>query len=378
MPAEPFIDVSLIKESFALLEPISDRLTGHFYAELFLADPSLRAMFPAAMDTQRDRIFSALARCVQGIDRPEFIADYVRQLGRGHRKYGVLPQHYPTLGQALIAALRRYSGSTWTPTVENAWRAAYALIARMMIEAAAEAEDEPATWAAQVISHQRRTRDIAVLTVRPDQPLPFLAGQYVSVETPHWPRVWRAYSMANAPRADNMLELHVKAVGAGWVSSALVYRTGPGDVLRLGPATGTMVLSPDSQRPLVCVCGGTGLAPIKAIISELARSAPQRAGHVFFGVRHASELYDLTALQRLAAQHGRLTVVPAVSDDGDYRGETGMLPDVVSRYAARFGGWAEHDVFASGSPAMIRATLTRFQELGVPLERVRYDAFGEL
>src|SRR5689334_8105143 len=93
-------------------------------------------------------------------------------------------------------------------------------------------------WYAEVVAHDLRTPDVAVLTLRPDQPYPFLAGQYTSVETPWWPRIWRHYSFASTPRSDGLLTIHVKAVPGGWVSNALVHRARPGDVIRLGPATG--------------------------------------------------------------------------------------------------------------------------------------------
>ncbi len=377
MAADPAIDARLIKESLALAEQESGRLVSHFYAEMFLRDPAIRNLFPAAMDTQRDRFLAVLTECVRGIDEPDFLLERLRGLGRGHRKYGVRPEHYATLGEALIATLRRHLGPDWTPPVEAAWRAAYALIARTMI-AAQQAEDEPASWRAEVVRHERPAADVAVLTLRPERTLPYRAGQHLTVETPWWPRVWRPYSIANAPRPDGLIELHVRSVGAGWVSGALVHRARPGDTLRLGPAAGTMTLAADSDRPVLCVGGGVGVAPIAAIAGELARAGRHRVAHVFYGARQASGLYALGTLTEIATRHGRLTVIPAVSDDPSYQGERALLPDVISRHAARFGMWARHDVYACGAPAMIRATLSRFQELGVPLDRVRYEAFGEM
>ena len=90
-----------------------------------------------------------------------------------------------------------------------------------------------------------------MIHVQPDQPYPYEPGQYTSVECVHVPRVWRQYSMANAPRRDGRLEFHVRSLGAGWVSGALVRRTNVGDVLRLGPPMGAMVLDRESQRDLV-------------------------------------------------------------------------------------------------------------------------------
>jgi len=368
------LDPRLIKESWNLVEPVADKVAAYFYARMFIENPELRDMFPPAMDLQRLRLLKALVRIVQGIDRVEFLANFLEQLGRDHRKFGVKPAHYEAVGRALVAALKRYSGQAWTAQVEASWVAAYGVAAQTMIEASRRAAmDTPDWWLAEVVAHERRTGDVAVMWVRPDQPYPHLPGQYVSVETPWWPRVWRTYSIANAPRRDNLLELHVRALDAGWVSRSLVNRARPGDVLRLGHSTGIMVGDRTATRDVVCVAGGTGLAPMKAIIDDMTRWNWYRRVHLFFGARRPEELYDLPAVLGLSRQHTWLTVVPAVSDDWRYRGEQGNIADVVVRY----GTWTDHDIYISGSPAMVRATIDRFLTMGVSMSRIRFDAFGE-
>ncbi len=74
----------------------------------------------------------------------------------------------------------------------------------------ADAAQAPPWWAAEVTGHDRRAADLAVLTLRPERTLPFAAGQHVTVQTARWPRVWRPYSIANAPRPDGTLRLHVR------------------------------------------------------------------------------------------------------------------------------------------------------------------------
>ncbi len=368
------LDPRLIKESFAVVEPVADKVAGYFYARLFIENPELRDMFPPAMDMQRERLLRALVRIVQGIERPEFLANYLEQLGRDHRKFGVKPAHYEAVGRALVAALRRYAGEAWTPQVEASWVAAYSVAAQMMIEASRRASiDTPEWWLAELVSHERRCRDLAVLWLRPDQPYSYEPGQYVSVETPWWPRVWRTYSLANAPRRDNLMEMHVRAIDAGWVSGALVSRARVGDVLRLGHSMGTMVSDRASTRDVVCVAGGTGLAPMKAIIEDMARWNWYRRVHLFFGGRRPEDLYDLQAVHALSRQHSWLTVVPAVSEDLRYRGEQGNICDV----AVRYGTWTDHDAYISGSPEMVRATIDRFLTMGVSMSRIRFDAFGD-
>jgi NAD(P)H-flavin reductase/hemoglobin-like flavoprotein len=367
----------LIRDSFALVADDSDRVVSYFYALVFTEYPALRDMFPPMMDAHRDRLFQALVRIVGQAEHPGGLAGYLRALGREHRKFGARPEHYDMVWRCLISALKRYAGTAWTPDMDAAWLAAYQLIAGTMIEAAEEAAQQtPAWWSARVVAHELRTPDIAVLTLEPDAPYAFRPGQYLSLETQRWPRVWRHYSIANAPRRDNTLTVHVRTVPAGWVSTALVNHTKVGDTVRLGPPSGTTVCNTTSMRDLLCVAGGTGLAPIKAMIEDMARWNTTRRVRLFYGARHDDELYDLSDLERLAYRRRWLSVVSAVSHDPRYPGERGMLPDVVARHGEFFEHWAGHDVYVAGSVPMVRATIARLQELTIPLASIRFDAYG--
>jgi NAD(P)H-flavin reductase/hemoglobin-like flavoprotein len=364
----------LLKESWTLVEEQQDRLASYFYARLFLANPQLRDLFPIHMDVQRTRLLGAIVSAVQTVDDPERFDEYLRSLGRDHRKFHTAPEHYDVVGGALMDALRAFAGDHWSVEYDQAWRDAYAVIARTMIRGAEEDSEQPPYWHAEVLSHERRSRDIAIFTCRPLQPMTYRAGQYLSIECPYQPRLWRLYSPANAPAKDNALEFHVRALGAGWVSSALVRRLRQGDMVRLAAPMGSMTLDRRSTRDIVFVAGGTGLAPIKAMVEELTRFNRTRWVHVFFGARDREDLYDLAALNRLAARHPWLSVVPACSEDPSFSGEQGLISDVICRY----GPWGDHDFFVSGSPAMVKATLRTLAAMEVPSTRVKYDAFGDL
>ena len=80
------------------------------------------------------------------------------------------------------------------PELAKDWTEAYTLVAEVMIAAADEAAEEPAWWDADVVGHDRRTIDVAVLQVRPRARYDYLAGQSVSLETDLRPRLWRYYS----------------------------------------------------------------------------------------------------------------------------------------------------------------------------------------
>ncbi|MFD5917795.1 globin domain-containing protein [Kitasatospora sp. NPDC058201] len=387
-------DVELIRASLAVVEPVADRATAHFYALIFLHHPEVRALFPAAMDVQRDRLFRALLMAARSADDPDGLRTHLGALGRGHRRYGTLTGHYGPVGECLVAALARYTGTRWTAETELAWRRVYRLVSSIMIEAAeSDARTSPAWWQGEVVAHERRTPDVAVLTVRPDQAYPYRAGQYTSLETPWWPRVWRHFSFASAPRPDGLLTFHVKAVQAGWVSNALVHRAAPGDVLRLGPAAGGMTLDHGAGADLLLLGGGTGIAPVRALVEEVAEhGAAGRSVEVFYGARQAAELYELAALRELAGRHGWLSVRPVLSGpgprtpvggsggsggSGGHLSDAGLLTGELPEVVGRFGPWSGREAYLSGPPAMVRRAVGVLLRAGVPTERIRHDLVGD-
>lgn len=363
--------VRMIRESFAVVEPRAEEVAKFFYGMLFSLSPATREMFPANMEVQRSRLLRALVHTVQMVDRPDDLIPFLRQLGRDHRKFGVVTVHYEAVGTALLAAVKKYAGTAWTPAVELAWAEAYTIMARSMQEAAA-ADDGPAFWRATVLEHQRVSWDLAVVRLMPDHPLPYRAGQYLSVETPQRGRLWRYFSPANAPREDGSIEFHIRSVEGGWVSRSVVGHTQPGDVWRLGPPMGRLGVDRASRQDVLMVAGGTGVAPMHAIIDDMAQWGENPRVHLFMGGRTREDLYDLDNLQRIAMTNPWLTVVPVLESDPGARGvEQGTLADVVTRY----GAWEDRDVLVCGSPAMIRSTVSRMLVAGTPLDRIKYDPF---
>jgi NAD(P)H-flavin reductase/hemoglobin-like flavoprotein len=373
----PF-DPRLIQESFALVEAEADKLASHFYALLFLEDPALRDLFPPMMDAHRDRLITALVTLVHRAHDTEALDDYVRELGRDHRRFGVRPEHYGVVGRCLLSTLRRFAGPRWTAEMDDCWCAAFQRVAGLMVQAANEAAlTTPPWWVARVVGHVRPNGSTAIVTLEPDSPYPYKSGQYASVETLRWPRVWRPYSIANAPAPDGRISLHVKAIDAGWVSSALVHHTCLGDTVRLGPPVGSMICDPRSQRDVLLVGGGTGLAPMLAIAEELSRWNNHRRVHLYFGVRRAEDLYAVDRLSALIRRDPWLRVVPCVSQDYRFRGERGTLADVLHRHALEHDNWTRHDVFMAGSGPMVANTAARLLDLGVDERRIRFDSFDQ-
>jgi len=365
------VDIPAMRANFAKAAATGDEAPLYFYSHLFLSHPETRALFPVSMAHQRDRLFAALGDVVARVDDLEALVPILQQLGRDHRKFGTLAAHYPAVGASLLATLEHFDDA-WTPELAKEWTEAYTLVAEVMIAAADAAEEQPAWWDADVVAHDRRTIDVAVLQVRPRTRYDYLPGQSLSLESDLRPRLWRYYSPANAPRPDGLLELHVKARDGGPVSSALVRRVGVGDVLRLGPPMGHLALGEGSDRDLLLIAGGMGLAPMKALVDQIARHGPARRVDLFVGFRTEDQVYDRAELQRMEQENPWLTVTLAVSEDKISSLEHGDIGDVVLRQ----GPWLSREVFVAGPAPMVDDTVARLLQHGIPHERMHSEVFA--
>jgi NAD(P)H-flavin reductase/hemoglobin-like flavoprotein len=367
------LDPGRLRDSFARVAMHGDAVALFFYSDLFLRHPETRDLFPVSMAMQRDRLLQALGRIVAEADRLEELGPYLDGLGRDHRKFGALADHYGPVGDSLLATLAHFSGADWTPDLAAEWTSAYQLVAQVMSDAAArDARRNPAYWDATVLSHELRTFDVAVLRVATVQPFAYLPGQSVAVESPARPRLWRYYSMANAPREDSSFDFHVQMVDGGAVSMALTRGTEVGSWLRLGAPVGTLTLDTSSRRGVLLVAGSTGLAPVKAIAEQLSEMPDPPRTHLFFGARTEDGLYDLPALEKLAASAPWLQVTACVSDEPSDLAVRGALPDIVASH----GTWTDHDVYLAGSTAMTDAVTNRLMSLGVQATHIHVEDFG--
>jgi len=365
------VDIPAMRACFAKAAAAGDEAPLYFYSHLFLSHPETRELFPVSMAHQRDRLFAALGDVVARVDDLDALVPILQQLGRDHRKFGTVAAHYPAVGSSLLATLEHFDDA-WSPELAKDWTEAYTLVAEVMIAAADEAAEQPAWWDADVVGHDRRTLDVAVLQIRPRKRYDYAAGQSVSLESELRPRLWRYYSPANAPRPDGLLELHVKARDGGPVSSVLVRRIGVGDVLRLGPPVGHLALDRDSDRDLLLVAGGMGLAPMKALVDQVARYGPPRRVDLFVGFRTEDEVYDGAGLRQLQQENPWLTVTVAVSDDKASALEQGDIADVVLRH----GPWLSREVCIAGPGPMVDDTVARLRQHGVPPQRMSSEVFA--
>lgn len=358
-----------------------------FWSRALLRTPDLPA--PALAD--RESVFATLARLVGGADDAAGRAAARAVLGRWIRRHRLLPGHLRGLVAALPQATTgSASGDPGTPDGRRAqpeWdRAEWdRQVAVALLRTAGRTGDGPAWRPAELVGHARPAEGIAILTVRPDQPLPFQPGQAVPVGLPGCPGVWRWYCPANAPRRDGTIDLHIRAIEGGRLSTRLVHSARVGDRLRLGPASGRgLVPGRTGRRDLLLIAGGTGWAPLRAIVEQLIGEqgtvgqgtvgqgsgvgSERRQVTLVVGARSVEQLYDAVTLDRWQQAYDWLTILPAFSEESSPPVHPLELGGAV-RVALR-QDWAGRDIFLCGPPAMIRDALPRLVVAGVPLARI--------
>jgi hemoglobin-like flavoprotein len=131
--------IDLVQSTFAEVAPIADTASQIFYDELFTLDPSLRPLFKDDLTEQRRKLMTMLGLAVDGLDDWELASEVVRGLGARHASYGVKPEHFDTVGAALLATLSKGLGDAFTPEVQEAWTACYVLVSSEMKGAMATA-----------------------------------------------------------------------------------------------------------------------------------------------------------------------------------------------------------------------------------------------
>jgi NAD(P)H-flavin reductase/ferredoxin len=205
--------------------------------------------------------------------------------------------------------------------------------------------------------------------------LPLVPGQYVDLHIPGTEDAWRSFSLANAPGAEGRVDLIIKIIPGGAFSTALQQGLGPGDEVRLRGPQGSFSLR-WSHRPMVMVAGGSGIAPIWAILQDLVASGNQREVMFCYGARTSKDLVLRAELEDLARTHAWFSYVPALSDpgpeDAGWTGERGLVTEVLHRLLPDAG---RHEAYMCGPPLMIDAAVEVLTANGCKPRHLYFDRF---
>jgi CDP-4-dehydro-6-deoxyglucose reductase len=214
--------------------------------------------------------------------------------------------------------------------------------------------------------------DVMRLELAPprDAALYRLPGQYLDVLLPGGKR--RAFSIANAPHTGTQVELHVRHVAGGDFTHRVFTDLAIGATLRVEGPLGTFVPREDSERPMIFVAGGTGFAPIKALVEHFLHLGTRRTMHLYWGARTPQDLY-LRQLPQQWSDSGAIDFVAVISDvESTHSERSGLVHEAVLEDHADL---SDCDVYMSGPPALIDAGRRSFVQAGLPEDRLYYDSF---
>jgi propane monooxygenase reductase subunit len=233
------------------------------------------------------------------------------------------------------------------------------------------------TATTEVEAVEELTHDIRRLVVRVREPagLEFSAGQYVDMQIPGADGEHRSFSMANAPGEPDRLEFMIKLYDGGRFSGLLANGSGiaVGDELTCKGPFGMFTLRDSSPRRLVFIAGGAGMAPILSLLRSMADKGTERPATFYYGARTPGDLFALEEIERLCGALPALTFVPALSEDGDWDGESGLITDVVDRLEV--DDLADVDAYLCGPPPMVDAAIALLERRGVPESHIYFDRF---
>lgn len=231
------------------------------------------------------------------------------------------------------------------------------------------------TVSTEIVSMTDLSRDITRLVLRiVEGELRFYPGQYVDIRIPDHDE-HRSFSMAAPASPDGTLEFIIKRYPGGHFSGLLEGHLDVGDKLDVTGPYGTFTLKASSERRLVFAAGGAGMAPMLALLRQMAESRNEREVVFYYGARTEADLISLEDIAELRERLPQLTFVPCLSESWpeDWNeATTGFVHDVVGRHEDSLSSC---DVYLCGPPPMIDAALGLLSEVGVPREQIHFDKF---
>ncbi|MGV3683783.1 MAG: 2Fe-2S iron-sulfur cluster-binding protein [Acidovorax sp.] len=225
------------------------------------------------------------------------------------------------------------------------------------------------TLKATVIAIEDATHDIKRLRLQPAKPLDFSPGQYAQLQ--FTPANARPYSMAGLA-GDGELEFHVRLVPEGRVTGYIAQSLKVGDTVRVSGPLGSAYLRRRHDGPMLCVAGGTGLAPILSIVRGALAAGMHNPVHLYFGVRSERDVYGLDWLAALQRAHPALTVHTVLASGRAPGCRSGLVTEAI---AADWPSLTGFRAYLCGAPPMVEATTLLVRRLGVLPSQIYADAF---
>lgn len=364
-------------------------ITEVFYPLMFERYPAVKAYFNEAhqsQGTQPQALANAVVAYAANLDRLEVLGDAVSLIVQKHVSLNIQPEHYPIVGECLLAAIREVLGEAASDQVLGAWGEAYGQLADILIGAEEQRyqqnAEKPGGWRGErSFTLQRKEQESEVITsfylVPSDgQPLAeFIPGQFTCIVVDIDGRsLRRNYSLSDRPGLGHY-RISVKREAEGEVSNFLHEQVQVGDQVNLTAPSGNFVLN-QHQRPLVLLTGGVGITPAISMLQPALESG--REVHFLHGALNSRSHAFREHVDALAEQHENLKISYVYSEplEGDVAHATGFFDQAKLR--AMLPANSDMDVYFLGPKPFMQNCQKLLNELGIPAENQRYEFFGPL
>lgn len=387
--------IGVIKSTVPILAERGTEITSHFYKRMFHHHPELLNIFNHA-NQQRGRQQTALANALLAaashIDQLENILPAVKQIAHKHRSLGVKKEHYPIVGENLLAAIKEVLGDAATEEVISAWKEAYQVIADVFINVEQEMYDEAEKMEGGwrffkpfIVAEKVKESDVITsfyLKPKDGAPVPyFMPGQYITVKITIDGEKYvlnRQYSLSDAPGKD-YFRIFVKREAepnqpSGKVSNYLHDHIQVGDELELSAPAGDFVLDVHQLTPVVLIGGGVGVTPLMSMLHSIAKENPARPVTFI----HAAKNEAVRAFDKEVKDVGTLLPngssficydQPIQNGNGDHKGK--ITKDVLEKFIHPAA-----DYYICGPVPFMKAIVSYLEELKVADEKIHYEFFG--
>ena len=391
--------IKIVKTTAPILQEHGETLTRHFYKRMFKHNPEVAPFFNPAHQSagkQQRALAGAIAAYAANIDNLEVLGGAVELIAQKHASLMIKPEHYPIVGENLLASIKEVLGAGATDEIIDAWAEAYGFLADILIGREKQIYDEnalkPGGWEGfkqfRVIRKEKESVNITsfYLVAADGAPLPgFRPGQYITVRatTPDGQTTMRNYSLSDKP-GQNYFRISVKRemppaanTPAGYVSNWLHDKIEVGHTIQLAPPCGEFFLDVSAKhvRPLVLLAAGVGITPIMSILLAALDAMPGRE----ILLVHASLNEHVQAfrpvIDSLAIKHPKLKTHYCYSDVGMRSGNasTGF---VTAELIESLLPGRDADYYFCGPQQFMINIFNDLLKWDIPPSQVHFEFFG--
>lgn len=395
--------ISIVKSTAPILEQHGEALTRLFYKRMFSKNPEVAPFFNRTNQhagTQQKALAAAICAYAANIDNLEVLGSAVELIAQKHASLQIKAEHYPIVGENLLASIRELLGEAATDDIINAWGEAYGFLANILIgrerEIYHQHEARPNGWSGfkrfQVVRKEIESDVITSFYLQPEEGggVPdFKPGQYITLRlpSPDGQTTMRNYSLSDKPGRP-WFRISVKredggnaATPDGFVSTYLHRDVQVGHALEVGPPCGEFFLDVTEQhpRPLVLLSAGVGITPVLSMLLSALEAMPGRPIYFIHAALNGDTHAFRDKIAKLAGVHSNLTVhyrysEPTAMDRAQRRCDSEGFVDgplIESLIPAR-----DADYYFCGPKPFMVNIYHQLLEWGIPGTQVHLEFFG--